>query len=127
MGLEPGSVAGGADRGAGDRDPGRERADAVLAAWPAERSVGATDELSLDVGSDDAGGAAGDAAPARSGDRQPVAAAETLAAAEELALQQLEEARATHQAARERERERQREAEEARREREGGAEWELEP
>ena len=125
--LEPGSVGGGADRGAGDRDPGRERADAVLAARPAERGVGAADELSLDVGGDDPGGAAGDAAPARQGDRQPVAAAETLAAAEERALQQLEEARAAHQAARERERERQREAEQARREREGGAEWELEP
>lgn len=130
MELEPGSVGGGPDRSASDRDPGRERADAVLAAWPAERGVGAADELSLGVGGDDAGGARGDAAPDRSGDRQQVAAAaaaETLAAAEARALQQLEEARAAHQAARERERERQREAEQARREREGGAEWELEP
>ena len=127
LGLEPGSVGGRADRSAGDRAPGRERSDAVLAARPAERGVGAADELSLGVGGDDPGGAEGDAAPDRSGDRRQVAAAETLAAAEERALQQLEEARAAHQAARERERERQREAEEARRERERGAEWELEP
>lgn len=116
MGLEPGSVAGGADRGAGDRAAGRGRADALLAAWPAERGVDG----------DDAGGVGGDAAPARSGERQPVAAAETLAAAEELALQQLEAARAAHQAARERERQHQREAEQAR-QRERDADWELEP
>lgn len=126
MELEPGSVAGGGDRSADDRAPGWGRADAVLAAWPAERGLGAADELSLGVGGDDAGGAGGDAAPARQGDRQPVAAAETLAAAEERALQQLAAARAAHQVARERERERQREAEQAR-QRERGAEWELEP
>ena len=127
LGLEPGSVGGSPDRSAGDRAPGRGRSDAVLAARPAERGVGAADELSLGVGGDDPGGAEGDAAPDRSGDRRQVAAAEAQAAAEALALQQLEEARAAHQAARERERERQREAEQARRERERGAEWELEP
>ncbi len=127
--LEPGSVAGGPDRGAGDRAAGRGRADAVLAARPAERGVGATDDLSLSLGGDDPGGAGGDAEPAEQGDRRQVAeaAAAAQAAAEELALRQLEEARAAHQAARERERERQREAEQARRERERGAEWELEP
>lgn len=116
--LEPGSVGGSPDRGAGDRDSGRGRADALLAAWPAERGMGAADELSLGMGSDDPGGAGGDDAPARQGDRQQVA--------EALALQQLEEARAAHQAAREREREREREAEQAR-QRERDAEWELEP
>ena len=125
--LEPGSVAGGADRGAGDRAAGRGRADALLAARPAERRVGATDDLSLSLGSDDPGGTGGVAQPAQQGERQQVAAAEAQAAAEELALRQLDEARAAHQAARERERERQREAEQARRERERGAEWELEP
>jgi len=125
--LEPGSVAGGPDRGGGDRAAGWERADALLAVWDTDRDVGTALDLSLGLGGDDAGGTRADAEPARSRERQQVAAAEAQAAAEDLALRQLDEARAAHQAARERERERQREAEAARREREGGAELELEP